>query len=161
MVPLFQIPLWLTLSHSYRGLALLFPDPTNPAAILAHEQLQHEGLFWFQNLTMPDPTGILPLASVLVNLAVIQLFVFERRKKKIKDSLFTKLITNGSRLVSLALLPIGLASPACMPFYWTVSASMGFLQNYLLLKPQVKEFFNIKEPIEKESEDKLNLLKNK
>lgn len=147
MVPLFQIPMWIILSQSYRNLARLYPNPSDPASLMAFSQLKQEGLFWFHDLTVPDPTGILPIATALVNLTIIQLHVNERRRAKLQDSLFIKFITNGSRLISLVIVPIGLVMPADMSFYWLVSSSVGLLQNILLMNPKFKTMMNINAPV--------------
>ncbi len=41
------------------------PDKSEPT-------LETEGILWFTDLTIPDPYLILPLASMLINLAIIQ-----------------------------------------------------------------------------------------
>ncbi|KAH9388808.1 Cytochrome c oxidase assembly protein cox18, mitochondrial [Tyrophagus putrescentiae] len=147
MVPLFQIPMWIILSHSYRNLARLYPNPADPASLMAFSQLQQEGILWFHDLTVPDPTGILPVATALVNLTIIQLHVNERRRNKLQDSFFIKFITNGGRLFSLIIVPIGLVMPADMSYYWLISSSVGLLQNILLMNPKFKTMMNINTPV--------------
>ena len=145
MLPFFQIPLFFILSHSYKNLARLYPDPTNPAAIMAYEQLQTEGMLWFSNLVVPDPIGALPVLACVLNLMNIQIHVNERKRKGIKDSLFVKIVTNGGRLVSFALIPLGMKFPADMTLYWTLSAAWGLGQNIALQNQKVKDFFGLKE----------------
>ena len=152
MVPLFQIPVWIILSHTYRNMARLYPDPNDPLAILTHQQLQHEGLLWFKDLTVPDVTGILPITTALINLTIIQLMVNERRRQKLENSLFFNVVTNGSRIISLIIIPIGLIMPANMSFYWFISSSIGLAQNMLLLNPKVIRYFGI-EKLESNSID--------
>lgn len=155
MVPLFQIPMWIILSHSYRNLARLYPNPADPASLMAFSQLQQEGILWFHDLTVPDPTGILPVATALVNLTIIQLHVNERRRNKLQDSFFIKFITNGGRLFSLIIVPIGLVMPADMSYYWLISSSVGLLQNILLMNPKFKTMMNINTPAAVESGNKV------
>lgn len=140
---MFQIPFWITLSYSYRNLANLKPDPNSPLAIQAHQQLSQEGVLWFQNLTLPDPTGILPITTALINLTIIQIHVNERKKNGMQDAFLIKLITNGGRLLSIAMIPIGLVMPANMSFYWVVSSSFGLMQSLLLINPRVKQLLQI------------------
>lgn len=136
---LFQIPFWITLSYSYRNFAYLLPDPNDPKIILANGQLQHEGILWFENLIIPDPTGIIPLLNCITYLTIIQIHVNERKRAKLEDSMFIKILTNGSRLFSLAMIPIGLTIPVNITFYWLISSIFGLLQNILLLNPNVKK----------------------
>lgn len=146
MVALFQIPLWIVLSHSYRNLARVFPDPTDPMAICAHEQLKSEGTLWFGDLTVPDPTGMLPVMTALINLTIIQVVSNDRRKQGALDSMLIKLLMNGGRLLSLAMIPFGLVMPADMCLYWTVSSSIGLVQNLILINPKAKTFLKIQKP---------------
>nr|XP_046914770.1 cytochrome c oxidase assembly protein COX18, mitochondrial-like [Dermatophagoides farinae] len=143
LVALFQIPMWIVLSNCYRNFALLQPDPNDVKIMMAHEQLQHEGLFWFKDLTIPDSTGILPIATCLVNLTIIQIHINERRRNNLQDSLFVRIFTNSGRLISVALVPIGLMMPSDMCFYWFISSSMGLVQNVLLMNPKVKKLLKI------------------
>ena len=157
MVPLFQIPVWIILSHSYRNLARIYPDPNDPVSQTAFAQMQQEGLFWFHDLTVPDPIAILPIATALVNLTIIQLYVNERKRNNIQDSMFIKVITNGSRLFSLIIIPIGLVMPADMSLYWFVSSCIGLGQNILLMNPKMKKILKIDSP---DSSDKSKFINN-
>ncbi|OTF78945.1 mitochondrial inner membrane protein COX18-like protein, partial [Euroglyphus maynei] len=143
LVALFQIPMWVILSNCYRNLALLQPDPNDANIMMAHEQLQREGLFWFNDLTIPDSTGILPIATCLINLTIIQIHINERRRNNLKDSPFIIIFTNIGRLISVGLVPIGLMMPADMCFYWLISSSMGFVQNILLINPKMRKLLKI------------------
>lgn len=105
--------------------------------------MQQEGLLWFHDLTVPDPTGILPIATALVNLTIIQLMVNERKARQLEDSLFSKIFANGGRVFSLIIVPLGLIMPAGTSFYWLISSSMGLLQNILFFNPKFKKALNL------------------
>ncbi|KPL97561.1 mitochondrial inner membrane protein COX18-like protein [Sarcoptes scabiei] len=134
LVTFFQIP----------NFARIYPDPNDPQLLQTYEQLQTEGIFWFSNLTVPDPIGLLPFATILINLSIIQMHVAERRRLNIKDSKFIKIITNFSRILSFGLLIVGLTLPADMSYYWFVSSSFGLLQNIILRNPKMKSILKIK-----------------
>ncbi|KAF7494742.1 Cytochrome c oxidase assembly protein COX18 [Sarcoptes scabiei] len=144
LVTFFQIPFWIILSNCFRNFARIYPDPNDPQLLQTYEQLQTEGIFWFSNLTVPDPIGLLPFATILINLSIIQMHVAERRRLNIKDSKFIKIITNFSRILSFGLLIVGLTLPADMSYYWFVSSSFGLLQNIILRNPKMKSILKIK-----------------
>lgn len=70
----FQIPLWVCFSVSLRNLVSKLPVDDIAAEITVLE-LSLGGVGWIQNLTMPDPTFILPLTLGLTNLAIIEVSV--------------------------------------------------------------------------------------
>jgi inner membrane protein COX18 len=65
IVILFQIPIWVTMSCALSNLCLRSPYIHEPKirelATEAAPQLQTEGLLWFQDLTLSDPTYVLPV----------------------------------------------------------------------------------------------------
>lgn len=145
MVPFFQIPAWITLSHSYRNIARIYPDPNDVSVINANNQLREEGFLWFTDLTVPDTLGLLPFMTAIVNLTIIQLIDNERKRNKQESSLFAKIVLNGGRAFSLAIIPIGLVMPSCMSYYWLLSSTFGLIQNMILLNPKFKQAIGIDE----------------
>lgn len=79
IVVLFQIPIWVTMSCALGNLCLRSPYIEQPRirtlATEAAPQLQTEGLLWFQDLTLADPTYILPIvfgSLFMANVLVIK-----------------------------------------------------------------------------------------
>lgn len=69
VLPLVQMPLFISFFFAVRGLASL-PVP----------QMKEGGLWWFEDLTVADPYYILPVASMLFQLAIVEVsrcFAFE------------------------------------------------------------------------------------
>lgn len=61
LLPLVQVPLFMTLFFAVRGMVLL-PVP----------QLKEGGLGWFMDLTAADPYYILPVTSLIFQLGVLE-----------------------------------------------------------------------------------------
>lgn len=61
MLPLIQMPLFISFFFALRGMAAAgLPDFTTG------------GIAWFTNLSVPDPTYVLPIVSAAATLAVLQ-----------------------------------------------------------------------------------------
>lgn len=67
----FQIPLWVCFSVSLRNLVNRLPVDDASAQITFLE-MSLGGFAWIHNLTIPDPTLILPITMGLANLTIIE-----------------------------------------------------------------------------------------
>lgn len=100
------------------------------------------GMYWFTDLTVPDPYYILPFASAGTFLGLI-----EMGKKQMLASQSNKqqgeLMLNVFRFLSLMMLPVCINFEASMLCYWTANNTVTILQTALLNTPSVKKFFGI------------------
>jgi len=81
LLPLAQIPLWITLSLTIRRMAAT-PLPFLETHTAPLPGLSEAGYLWFTDLTLPDPTWVFPLiigSSYLLNVEVTPHFLSFRR----------------------------------------------------------------------------------
>lgn len=105
-------------------------------------QLTKEGLLWFSDLTVPDPTFTLPLVFGLTNLAIIEIMSLSRVKAPGK---LQKFLTNFFRVFTILMTAIATQVPSCLTVYWMTSSVYGLVQNLILMSPRVKKFFRVPE----------------
>ncbi|KAF2002653.1 hypothetical protein P154DRAFT_430562 [Amniculicola lignicola CBS 123094] len=109
------------------------PDATNP---LIHENniffdptLAQEGMFWFPDLMVPDPSGALPF--VVSALMVTNVFHSTSRRSTGANALpkSTKLTRNIMLFVALLIGPLTQHMPAAVLLYWASSTSSVLVWN--------------------------------
>ncbi|XP_072165698.1 cytochrome c oxidase assembly protein COX18, mitochondrial-like [Diadema setosum] len=131
---LVQLPMWILLSLSLRNMTGAFAERmyVDPASIVP--ELASGGTLWFASLTVPDPTGILPVLVGILNLANIEMHALHKgRVTRVQ-----RYVNNTLRGISLIMIPVAAYVPAAMTLYWTVSASYGLGQNILLKIPSAR-----------------------
>ncbi|XP_020612554.1 mitochondrial inner membrane protein COX18-like [Orbicella faveolata] len=121
ILPLTQLPLWFFLSLSIRNLTGFFPWQNNEGAekILPCPEMTTEGTLWFSNLTIADPTLILPFAVGIFNLLNIELNALRRHEA----TTFHQMVTNTLRFVSVGMIFVASQVPTAMCLYWAVSGT--------------------------------------
>ncbi|XP_078366701.1 cytochrome c oxidase assembly protein COX18, mitochondrial-like isoform X2 [Oculina patagonica] len=157
LLPWTQLPLWFCLSLSLRNLAGFFPWQRNEGgeAILPCPEMANEGALWFSNLTVADPTLIIPFAVGIFNLANIELNVLKRHK----TTTFQRTLTNTLRFVSVGMIFVASQVPSAMCLYWSVSAFFGLAQNIAFKFPTVRRQLGIPKT-SSESQRPIHDLKN-
>lgn len=151
LLPLVQMPIFLTFFSIVRGLANL-PLP----------QLKEGGLGWVTDLTAADPYYILPATSLLfTNL------VFKVRAVSVCNSFFlltdpvqfgadgvptaakagspmtTAHMRNFIQLTTFLSFPLIMYFPSALLFYWTFSTGFTLLQSIILRQPIVKRYLGL------------------
>ncbi|XP_074618316.1 cytochrome c oxidase assembly protein COX18, mitochondrial-like [Acropora palmata] len=141
ILPWIQMPLWFFLSLSLRNLTGFFPSQRNSGGdmILPCPEIANEGALWFADLTVPDPTLIIPFAVGVFNLANIELNAL-RRQKPTKTQ---QIVTNSLRIVSVGIVFVASQVPTAMSLYWAVSALLGLTQNVAFKFPAVRRLCGI------------------
>ena len=114
-LPLVQIPLLLGLLVSVRR--LLLPDAPHAPA------LRVGGILWFRDLTVPDPTAALPLMSLLVMLANLQLSLSTGRPGGLLLGL-----RNFAQAGAVVGLPFYAELPAGLFMYWLPNSAFSLAQ---------------------------------
>jgi membrane protein insertase Oxa1/YidC/SpoIIIJ len=79
--PLIQIPLFVTMSMAIRklcGSAFLWSDRSDPAI-----GVNTEGLLWFEDLTISDPTLILPIVCSVLHLLNTEVRIFANLRQPV------------------------------------------------------------------------------
>ncbi|KAI0462860.1 hypothetical protein LJB42_003663 [Komagataella kurtzmanii] len=140
ILPVFQVPLWVTLSWTFRNLTgwHSFEQGNKPL----DSSLIHEGFFWLHDLTVPDPYMILPvvLGSVaLINLEwnnkTLEMRSSSAQGKKVSlRPTMMDAIMNLSRFSIAFLMVISTQAPVGLSLYWISSNLYSLGQNMILDK---------------------------
>jgi YidC/Oxa1 family membrane protein insertase len=127
--PFVQAPIFIGMFFGMRKMPELFP-----------EQLSTGGLFWFTDLTVPDPTYLLPLACGISFFATI-----EAGKDQMLDANpeYGPTIVNAFRALSLVMLPVITTFPCAMLCYWVPNNFITLVQSVTLRNDFVKKQLGI------------------
>jgi inner membrane protein COX18 len=133
-LPLFQIPLWLAMSATFRDLSGWNEISSNPL----DDSLVSEGLYWFSDLTVADPMSILPvmlgtlaLTNVEWNFKTMQLHNSSSVRRSQRITAFDS-VMNMSRLGVVFLMAVSTQAPAALALYWISSNAFSTVQNMVL-----------------------------
>ena len=112
------------------------------------------GLWWCPNLSVPDPTFLLPVMVGLTFASTI--FVSSVKAQATKEQSeklqrYSRVITGVLYGLAGLMVPISCYVPSAVVLYWATSGAMGVIINLLLLHPPVRRAVRIpKIPMELE-----------
>ncbi|KAG2184386.1 hypothetical protein INT43_000295 [Umbelopsis isabellina] len=132
LLPWFQIPLFVCMSFSIRGMVLA-PE--------TFESLSSGGFAWVTDLTARDPTMIFPIAIGMSNFLNVELNSMNARGKN--QSFRQKTLQNVFRGLSFAIIPIAAQAPIALCLYWTTSSLYSVAQNVCFRVPTVRSFLKL------------------
>ncbi|KAF9407275.1 Mitochondrial inner membrane protein oxa1l [Podila epigama] len=125
-LPLLQAPVMISFYLALRDMAQL-PVP----------QFKDGGLGWFTDLTIADPSYVLPVASSLGFLAIMEL------GSEAGGVSQPKAMKNVMRFMAVAMVPLTMEFPAAIFVYWLTSNVYTAGQIMFFKVPAVRKFFNI------------------
>lgn len=127
--PLVQAPMFIGMFFGMKKFPNLFP-----------EALADGGLFWFTDLTVPDPTYILPVMCGLSFIATV-----ETGKDQMIDAnpQHGPMIVNAFRAMALVMVPVITTFPTAMLCYWVPNNFITMSQSIALRNDWVKQKFGI------------------
>ncbi|KAK3842978.1 MAG: 60Kd inner membrane protein-domain-containing protein [Linnemannia gamsii] len=126
MLPLLQAPVMISFYLALRDMANL-PVP----------QFREGGVAWFTDLTIADPTYVLPVASSLGFLAIMEL------GSEAGGVAQPKAMKNIMRVMAVAMVPLTMNFPSAIFVYWLTSNMFTASQILFFKAPAVRKFFNI------------------
>ncbi|KAJ2080645.1 hypothetical protein H4R24_002926 [Coemansia sp. RSA 988] len=135
LLPLSQLPVWLSMSYALRHLCGRPGFWDNQGAMFpVTDGMLTEGLAWFTNLTVTDPTYCLPAVLLLVNMANVMIAQRRMRNGTLlgvlqQKSGWIRAITLASYASPWIIACISLLQPTALVYYWTLSATFGLAQN--------------------------------
>lgn len=112
--PILMAPLFLSVWMSVERICL-----HDPNALV-------EGLLWFPNLAVPDPTFLLPMLSGLTWLVTIEMGCDTPRTENMK------LLRSGLRFLAAVMVPVTSAIPSGVFVYWITSNLFSMAQIIIL-----------------------------
>ena len=127
--PLIQIPVFIGMFFGMKKMPDLFPD-----------ELSTGGVAWFVDMTIPDPTYVLPLVCGVSFLATI-----EAGKDQMMDSnpAMGATLVNAFRAMAFIMVPVITTFPATMLCYWVPNNILTLVQSVALRNPWVKKQLGI------------------
>ncbi|RCH81476.1 membrane insertase cox18 [Rhizopus stolonifer] len=135
LLPYIQIPLFVSMSLSLRHVAAMPLPWWGQTAETPASGLSDEGLGWFMDLTVADPTMMVPFLIGAGNLINVELNAWYANKAQSKKQ---TIITNVLRGVSIAFVPIAAQTPMAIGLYWLSSAWYSVAQNLAFRLPAVR-----------------------
>ncbi|XP_037928844.1 mitochondrial inner membrane protein OXA1L-like [Teleopsis dalmanni] len=127
-VPLAQAPIFISFFMGLRGMA------NTPV-----ESLRDGGLFWFTDLTIADPTFMLPIITSATLYLTIEVGTDSARLSAANMGMMKYVL----RALPIAIFPFTMNFPAAILTYWACSNFISLGQVALLKIPQVRDYFKI------------------
>lgn len=128
IVPFAQAPLFISF---FIGLRQMANAPV--------ESMTYGGLFWFNDLTVPDPYYILPIITSCTMLLTIEIGTDGARMSATNMQTMRYVL----RALPFVILPFTVTFPGAILTYWTFSNFFSLLQVSFLKIPAVRAYFNI------------------
>ncbi|XP_022658384.1 mitochondrial inner membrane protein COX18-like isoform X2 [Varroa destructor] len=147
-----QIPLWITFSLALRNTSI-----KSLQGVHALESFQHEGLLQISNLALPDPTFIVPICTVFINLFNIQLYSLRSNAPVFG---WNRIISNAFRLSAIVFLPIAVVTPSGITLYWLCSALTATAQNLLLMSPRFRRLCKVPQTKKESKQPYVTIIEN-
>jgi len=132
MGPILQLPLFMGMFFGLKKLSTICP-----------EKLVNGGMFWFPDLTVTDPLYILPIASSMSFLFLIEI---GKDQMMAQNPAQGQLMVNVFRGMTLFMIPVCLSFDSAMLTYWTCNNGMTIGQTMFLKSPAVRQSMGIWEP---------------
>ncbi|KAF9143499.1 Cytochrome c oxidase assembly protein cox18, mitochondrial [Mortierella sp. GBA39] len=148
MLPWVQIPLFITVSLTIRGMAG-YPLPFLGRSNLPIEPgFAEGGTMWFTDLAAADPTWIMPIAVGATNLLNVELNGLMMSKTPTRNQVIFR---NIFRALSISMIPIAHEAPMAICLYWLSSGSYSVFQNIAFRTPTVRQWLKLPPLPKKES----------
>ncbi|OAL48752.1 hypothetical protein IQ07DRAFT_588841 [Pyrenochaeta sp. DS3sAY3a] len=121
-------------------------EVVNTASRWFEPTLANEGLLWFQDLLVPDPTGVLPF--VVSGLMFTNIYISKNTVKS--DAGWPRLIRRTLLIIALAIGPLCQQLPAALLYYWGSSTTSVILWNFWLdwKNPASNDFGACRRPLQ-------------
>lgn len=133
VAPLVQLPVFVGMFLGLKKMPSIFP-----------EEMATGGMYWFTDLTVPDPTYILPLCSAATFLAMIE--IGKDQMKAQSPGPKGEFMLNFFRFCAVMSLPVMMNFEASMLCYWTANNTLSLIQTSILKMPAVRKYLGIWEP---------------
>lgn len=133
IAPLVQLPIFIGMFFGLKKMPGLFP-----------EELSTGGMYWFVDLTAPDPLYILPVVSAITFLGLIEM----GKEQMLATSPGPQglMMLNVFRFMGLISLPFCASFESAMLCYWASNNILTIGQTAILKTPAVRRYFGIWDP---------------
>jgi YidC/Oxa1 family membrane protein insertase len=131
IAPIVQIPLFIGMFFGLKKVSTYFP-----------EELKVGGMFWFVDLSVPDPYYVLPLTASATFLILVEI----GKDQMLRAGGSSVMMLNVFRFMSIISLPLIANFEASMLLYWVANNLLTCLQTVTLKAPAVRKQFGIWDP---------------
>ncbi|KAG0364368.1 60Kd inner membrane protein-domain-containing protein [Gamsiella multidivaricata] len=136
LLPWVQIPLFITMSLTIRGMAG-YPLPfLGDSSLPAEPGFTQGGTLWFMDLAASDPTWIMPIAIGATNLLNVELNGLMMNKTPTRNQIIFR---NVFRALAITMIPIAHEAPMAICLYWLSSGSYSVIQNLAFRMSTVRQ----------------------
>lgn len=127
--PLIQAPIFIGMFFGMKKMPVIYTDAMSTG-----------GIMWFTDLTVPDPTYVLPLICGLSFLTTI-----EAGKEQMIDAnpQYGPVMVNAFRAMAVVMVPVITTFPAAMLCYWVPNNFITLIQSVTLRNAWVKKQLGI------------------
>jgi YidC/Oxa1 family membrane protein insertase len=132
LAPLASAPIFMSMFFALRNAPEYFP-----------ELLSTGGMFWFTDLTAPDPYCIMPLFSAATFLGMTEV---GKEQMMASDPARGRVMVNAFRALAVVMVPLTMNFNSGVFVYWTTNNTWSFVQAMALKQPMVKKYFGIWDP---------------
>ena len=132
IAPLASAPIFMSMFFGLRNGADIFP-----------ELFQTGGMYWFTDLSAPDPYGIMPVLSACTFLAMTET---GKEQMMASDPNRGKVMLNLFRGLAVIMVPITWNFNSAVFVYWVTNNTWSLGQTVLLKQPSVKKALGIWDP---------------
>jgi YidC/Oxa1 family membrane protein insertase len=126
---LLQFPAFMGMFLALRKMPEIFPD-----------QLRDGGILWFQDLTMADPTLILPISSSISFLLMIEAGKQQMMSTNPQQG---QIMLNVMRGLAVVMIPATMNFPTAVFCYWTTNNTFSLLQSVAFQNATVRKALDI------------------
>lgn len=129
IAPVVQLPLFMGMFFGLQKMPNLYP-----------EELANGGMFWFPDLTVPDPYYALPILSGVTFLGMIEI---GKDTMTASNPAQGQVMLNVFRVMSIGMIPFLTTFDAAMLCYWTANNTLTLGQTALLQQKTVRDALGI------------------
>ncbi|TPX34574.1 hypothetical protein SmJEL517_g02870 [Synchytrium microbalum] len=135
LLPWIQIPVFITMSLTLRSMSA-YPLPFMTTSEAPIPGFKAGGELWFTDLTLPDPTWILPVCLGLLHNTNLKL-----QAERFPNAVNFQRFNTALRVLMLVLVPLMAQAPSAVTLYWVASAAFSLIQNTYLRHdaPRIEE----------------------
>lgn len=152
LAPLCSAPIFLSCFFALRHIADKAP-----------QAVQEGGLYWFENLSLPDPYFVLPGLAAITFILTLE-SGFKNAKATSASSLVTQQSTQTWQWVMRGMVVVGLpvmaSFPAALSLYWFSNSLFGYALAESLRSPSVKRWLNFPQEQQQASQEVSQSVKN-
>jgi membrane protein insertase Oxa1/YidC/SpoIIIJ len=103
--------------------------------------MTHEGLWWFSNLTLPDPLYGLPIACAALTLLMLETGAMNQEMNMAPQT--QKTMKWVMRVLGLVVIPAGGYVSAAVGVLWVSNSMLSLVQASLLKSPAVRQVLKL------------------